>query len=50
MITEMNEEELEKIEEQSMIDGYIALAKENEAFAKDTLPLVIEVLPEYKPT
>ena len=48
VITEILEDEVEKIEEKSMIEGYIALAGENKAFADDSLPLAREVLAEWK--
>ena len=48
VIAEVLKDKLEKIEEQSMIDGYIALAKENATLAEDVVPLAEEVIPEWK--
>ncbi len=48
VITKMLKDELDKVEEQGMIDGYTALAEENKVFAEDSLPLAKEILPEWK--
>ena len=47
-IAQIIKAELEKIEEQSMIYGYTALAKENRTFAEDSFPLAKEAFPEWK--
>lgn len=48
VIAEMLKKRVEEIEEESMINGYKALAKENVALAETGLSVVAEVLPEWK--
>ena len=48
VITEMLREQVDRLEEQSMRDGYLALAKENRGFARESLPLAGEVLPKWE--
>jgi hypothetical protein len=38
------------INEQEMIEGYLALAQEHQEFAEDVMYIANEVLPEWNPS
>ena len=48
VIAELIRRRIEELEDEAMIEGYKALAKENANMAEQALPASLEVLPEWK--
>ncbi len=48
LMAELLKARLKELEDEAMKEGYLAMAKENLAFAKAAAPLAKEVWPEWK--